>query len=43
MIGMDYSRKEIKIMEPFNPGGNINDDIPFIQQQFRKFQGIKHL
>ena len=43
MIGMDYSHREINIMEPFYPGGNINDDMPFIQQQFRKFQGIKHL
>ncbi len=43
MIGMDFACREIKIMEPFNPGGNIDDDMPYIQQQFRDFTGKKPL
>lgn len=41
MVGMDYSRREIRIMEPFRPGGSIEEDMPFIRQQFRGCQGRK--
>lgn len=43
MIGMDYSRREIKIMEPFNPGDNIGHDLPLIQQRFQDYRGKKHI
>jgi len=42
MIGMDYFHREIRIMEPFHPGGSIEKDMPFIRQQFRDCRGRKH-
>jgi 1-acyl-sn-glycerol-3-phosphate acyltransferase len=39
MIGMDYSRKAIEILELFYPCGDIERDIPIIRDSFSKFRG----
>ena len=41
MVGLDYSRKEVEIMELFYPTGAIEMDMPVIRERFERFQG-KH-
>ena len=41
MVGLDYSRKEVEIMELFYPSGSIETDMPIIRERFGKFKG-KH-
>jgi len=39
MIGMDYSRKVIQIMELFYPIGAVDLDMPIIRDRFSEIQG----
>lgn len=39
MIGMDYSRKVIQIMELFYPIGAVDLDLPIIRDRFSEIQG----
>jgi 1-acyl-sn-glycerol-3-phosphate acyltransferase len=39
MIGIDYGTKEIKIIAPFIPSGDITQDFPIFLQFFRTIKG----
>ena len=39
MVGLDYSKREIRVLGLFNPTGNIETDMPVIQEQFRDCRG----
>ena len=39
MVGLDYPRKEVKIMDLFYPSGSIEQDMPLIRARFSKFRG----
>lgn len=39
MVGFDYSKKEVRIHEPFHPSGKMEEDMPKILDFFRTIKG----
>jgi 1-acyl-sn-glycerol-3-phosphate acyltransferase len=39
MVGLDYSRREVEIMDLYYPSGSIEKDMPEIKAKFDRFQG----
>ena len=38
-VGIDYATKQVEIMELFYPDGDIEKDLPFLQEKFLRFTG----